>query len=171
MLMMFWEVQRLTREIHHLEYQAVAVRHKLAKYQKYAGILGSSNYMTVANLSGLPPELRARGTMFAQYANQASTMSAMQNLQMAKMYGMVPNTGNAMTQYQLEMSAFARFKQESMKALKQQEVDVLNEMEAEIQSELNSIETSLTIKKESLKSCKEQLAEDARNAAPKFGLS
>ena len=171
MLMAFWEVQRLTREIHHLEYQALTVRHKLARYQKYAGMLGSSNYMTVANISGLPSELRCRATIFAQYANQASTMSAVQNLQMAKMYGMVPMTGNALTQYQLEMSAFARFKQESMKALKEQEVAVLNEMEAEIQSELNAIETSLTIKRESLKSCKELLREEAQNAAPKFGLS
>ncbi len=85
MLVAFWEVQRLTREIHHLEYQALMARNKLSKFQKYAGALGASNVMTVANLSGLPAELRPRATMFAMFSNQASTMSAMQNLQMAKM--------------------------------------------------------------------------------------
>ena len=108
--------------------------------------------------------------MFAQFSNQASSMSAMQNLQMAKMNGMVPWTGNTLSQYQLEMSAFARFKQESLKALKQQEVAVLNEMESEIQLELNDIETRLKMKRASLESCKQLLSEQAKDAAPKFGL-
>ena len=85
--------------------------------------------MTMGHVAGLSAELLPRATMFAQYSNQASSMSAMQQLQMMKMNGMVPWTGNQMTQMQYEMSAFARFKEQSMKALKQQEIDVLNEVE------------------------------------------
>ena len=170
MLMMFWEVQRLTREINQLEYQALKTRQRLTHYQKYAGRLGGSANLHLGNIAGLNSELTPRAMMFAQYANQASSMSAMQNLQMAKMQGLVPWTGNALSQYQLEMSAFARFKEESMKALKQQEVETLNEVEKEIELELNEIETRLQMKRASLQNCKQQLKEEAQDAAPKFGL-
>ncbi len=68
------------------------------------------------------------------------------------------------------MSAFNRFKQESLKALKQQEVQVMNEIEAEIQLEVNDIETRLKMKRASLESCKQLLGEQAKDSAPKFGL-
>ena len=87
-----------------------------------------------------------------------------------KMMGQVPWTGNALAQYQIEMSAFAKFKEESMKALKQQEVQILNEKEKEIQLEMNEIEQRLKMKRAYLESVKQQAAEDARNSAPKFGL-
>ena len=172
MLMAFWEVQRLTREIHQLEYRAITVRNKLERYQKYAGVLGGSttNSLNALNVAGLPPELRMRATVFSQYANQASSMSAMQNLQMAKMSGMVPVLGSPQQQYMYEWSAFNMYKQESMKALKQQETAMLNEMEAEIQLELNDIETRLKMKRASLESCKQLLSEQAKDSAPKFGL-
>ena len=87
-----------------------------------------------------------------------------------KMMGQVPWTGNALAQYQIEMSAFAKFKEESMKALKQQEVQILNEKEKEIQLEMNEIEQRLKMKRAYLESVKQQAAEVARNSAPKFGL-
>ena len=117
MLMAFWEVQRLTREIHQLEHRAIETRTKLSNYQRYADRLGSSSVMTMANVAGLSAELMPRAMMFAQYSNQASTMSAMQNLQMHKMMGLVPYTVNPLDQNQMEMSAFARFKEESLKHL------------------------------------------------------
>lgn len=126
--------------------------------------------MRLGNVAGLSAELIPRATMFAQFSDQASSMSAMQNLQMMKMSGMVPWTGNQLTQYQLEMSAFARFKEQSLKALKEQEVNTLNEVEKEIQLELNSIETRLKEKRALLESTKNLLGEEARNNAPKFGL-
>ena len=46
----------------------------------------------------------------------------------------------------------------------------LNEMEAEIQLELNAIETRLKISRASLESCKQALSDQAKDAAPKFGL-
>ena len=127
MLMAFWEVQRLTREINQLERQAIEQRHKLMKYEKYADRLGSSTTMTMANIAGLSCELLPRATLFAQYSDQASSMSAMQNVQMYKSMGLVPWTGNQFTQMQLEMSAYSRFKEQSLKALKQQEVDQMKE--------------------------------------------
>ena len=87
-----------------------------------------------------------------------------------KMMGQVPWTGNAMSQYQIEMSAFAKFKEESMKALKQQEIQVLNEKEKEIQLEMNEIEQRIKMKRAMLESVKQLASEDARNSAPKFGL-
>ena len=172
MLMAFWEVQRLTREIHQLEYRAITVRNKLERYQKYAGVLGGSttNPLHAASVAGLPPELRTRATIFSQFANQASSMSAMQNVQMMKMSGLVPWTGNALTQYQIEMSAFARFKEESLKALKQQEVNILAEREKELELEMNTIETRLKEKRAMLESAKNLLDNGIKESVPKFGL-
>ena len=170
MLMAFWEVQRLTREINDLERRAFETRSRLSHYQKYAGALGGSSIMTMANIAGLSAELLPRASMFAQYCNQASSMSAMQQLQYYKMCGMVPWTGNQMSQYQFEMSAFSRFKEQSMKALKQQEIDAMNEIEKEIQLEMNAIEEQLKSKKAMLESCKNLLKEEVQNFVPKFGL-
>jgi DNA-binding transcriptional regulator GbsR (MarR family) len=94
----------------------------------------------------------------------------MQQLQMMKMGGMVPWTGNQMTQMQYEMSAFARFKEQSMKALKQQEIDALNEIEKEIELELNSIEGQLKTKRAMKESCQSLLKEQVQDYVPKFGL-
>ena len=170
MLMAFWEVQRLTREINVLERQAMETRNRLSNYQKYASVLGGSSIMTLSNIAGLSAELLPRASMFAQFSNQASSMSAMQNLQTMKMMGQVPWLPNPMMQYQLEMSAFSRFKEESLKALKQQEIQVLNEKEKEIQLEMNSIEQRLKSKRAMLESVKQLASEEARNSAPKFGL-
>lgn len=170
MLMAFWQVQRLTREINALERQAMETRNRLSNYQKYAGMLGGSSTITMANVAGMSAELLPRATMFAQFSNQASSMSAMQNLQTLKMGGMVPWTGNALQQYQMEMSAFSKFKEESMKALKEQEIQVLNEKEKEIQLEMNDIEQRLSMKRAELQSVKQLASEEARESAPKFGL-
>ena len=170
MLMAFWQVQRLTREINALERQAMETRNRLSNYQKYAGMLGGSSTITMANVAGMSAELLPRATMFAQFSNQASSMSAMQNLQSMKMGGMVPWTGNALAQYQMEMSAFSKFKEESMKALKEQEIQVLNEIEKEIQLEMNDIEQRLAMKRAELQSVKQLASEEARDNAPKFGL-
>ncbi len=170
MLMAFWQVQRLTRDINVLERQAMQKRIELSNYQKYAGMLGGTSIITMGNIAGLSSKLLPRASMFAQFANQASSMSAMQNLQMMKMRGMVPWTGNPMSQYQLEMSAFAKFKEESMKALKQQEARILDEKEKEIQLEMNDIEQRLTMKRAELQSVKELAREEAREGAPRFGL-
>lgn len=170
MLMAFWQVQRLTREINALERQAMETRNRLSNYQKYAGMLGGSSTITMANVAGMSAELLPRATMFAQFSNQASSMSAMQNLQSMKMGGMVPWTGNTLAQYQMEMSAFSKFKEESMKALKEQEIQVLNEKEKEIQLEMNDIEQRLSMKRAELQSVKQLASEEARESAPKFGL-
>ena len=170
MLMAFWQVQRLTREINALERQAMETRNRLSNYQKYAGMLGGSSTITMANVAGMSADLLPRATMFAQFSNQASSMSAMQNLQTMKMGGMVPWTGNALQQYQMEMSAFSKFKEESMKALKEQEIQVLNEKEKEIQLEMNDIEQRLSMKRAELQSVKQLASEEARESAPKFGL-
>ena len=126
--------------------------------------------MTMSNVAGMSAELLPRAAMFAQFSNQASSMSAMQNLQVMKMSGMVPWTGNPMAQYQIEMSAFAKFKEESMKALKQQEIQVLNEKEKEIQLEMNSIEQRIAMKRAELNSVKQLASQEARDGAPSFGL-
>ncbi len=170
MLMAFWEVQRLTREINYLERRAIETQNRLSNYQKYSGMLGGSSVITMANVAGMSAELLPRATMFAQFSNQASSMSAMQNLQNMKMMGVVPWTGNPLMQSQLEMSAFAKFKEESLKALKQQEIQVLNEKEKEIQLEMNDIEQQLRIKRARLESVKQLASEEARDSAPRFGL-
>ena len=170
MLISFWMTQRLTREIHQLERQAIEKRTRLMHYQKYADRLGGSTTMSMANIAGLSCELLPRATLFAQYSEQASSMSAMQNVQMYKMMGLVPNTGNPYTQMQLEMSAYARFKEQSLKALKQQEVDAMSEVEKELQLEMNTIDTRIKEKRAMLESCKKLLDEQVRDSAPKFGL-
>ena len=126
--------------------------------------------MTMSNIAGLSSELLPRATMFAQFSNQASSMSAMQNLQSMKMMGMVPFTGNPLAQYQIEMSAFSRFKEESMKALKQQEIQVLNEKEKEIELEMNEIEQRIKMKRAELDSVKQLASTEVQNSVPKFGL-
>ena len=170
MLMAFWEVQRLTREINYLERRAIETQNRLSNYQKYSGMLGGSSVITMANVAGMSAELLPRATMFAQFSNQASSMSAMQNLQNMKMMGVVPWTGNPLTQSQLEMSAFAKFKEESLKALKQQEIQVLNEKEKEIQLEMNDIDQQLRMKRARLEAVKQLASEEARESAPRFGL-
>ena len=170
MLVSFWRVQLLTREINDLEKRAMDVRIRLTNHQKYAGALGGSSILTLNNIAGLSSSIFPRASMFAQYSDQASSMSAMQNLQMMKMTGRVPFTGNPATQMQLEMSAFAQFKEEAMKALKQQETATLNEVEKEIQLELNTIETQLKQKREEMNSCKQLLSQEVQESVPKFGL-
>ena len=170
MLIAFWQVQRLTREINDLEKQAMDVRTRLSNHQKYASVLGGSGILNLGNLAGLSAEVLPRASIFAQYSDQASTMSAMQNLQMMKMMGRVPMTPNPMMQMQIEMSAFKQFKQEAMKALKQQEAAVLNEVEKEIQLELNQIEQRLKMKRAELESCKQLASKEAEDSVPTFGL-
>ena len=169
MLVEFWMVQRLTREINELQKQMLDKQTELQKYSKYSSQLGGSSIMSLSNLAGLSAEVLPRATLFAQYSDQASSMSAMQNLQMMKMMGRVPYTGNQMVDMQIQMSAYAQFKQEAMKSLKEQEVNVLNEKEKEIQLELNSIQQMLAVKKEQLQAYKQHAKEEAKNAAPDFG--
>ena len=71
MLIAFWQVQRLTREIHELEKQAMDVRIRLSNHQKYASILGGSSVLTLGNIAGLSSELLPRASIFAQFSDQA----------------------------------------------------------------------------------------------------
>lgn len=168
MFVAFWMVQRLTREIHTLEKQVMDKHTQLEHYTKYAGRLGGSTNMSLSNIAGLSSELIPRASLFAQYSDQASSMSAMQNLQMMRMMGRVPMTGNPMMDMQIQMSAYNQFKQEALKALKQQEVTVMNEKEKEIQLELNSLQQRLTMKQKQLESYKQLADRQAQEAAPKF---
>ena len=170
MLVAFWQVQRLTREINDLEKQVMHKTNQLSNHQKYAGRLGGTTVLNMNNLAGLSADILPRAMIFAQYSDQASSMSAMQNLQMMKMMGRVPITGNPMMQMQLEMSAFRQFKEEAMKALKQQEAATLNEVEKEIQLELNSIEQRIKMKRAELESCKQLASKEAEDMVPTFGL-
>lgn len=170
MFMAFWQVQSLTREINNLERQAMQVRTRLNHYQKYAGRLGGSAYLRAHDVSGLSAELIPRATMFAQFSEQASSMNAMQQLQMMKASGMVPWLNNSVMQGQYEMSAFYQFKEQSMKALKQQEIDAMNEIEKEIELQLNTIEGQLKTKKAMLESCQNLMKEQVQQFVPKFGL-
>ena len=168
MFIQFWMVQRLTREINDLERKQMEVYNRLSNFQKYASRLGGSSILNINNIAGLSSELLPRAAMFAQYSDQASSMSAMQNLQMMKMMGRIPYTGNPMQQYQIEMSAFRQFKEEALKAMKQQESQIMNEKEKEIQLELNSIETRMKMKQAQLEAYKKSASDDAQNAAPQF---
>ena len=171
MFVAFWEVQRFTREVHELEKQMLDKQNELMHLQAYAGRLGGSSILNIGNLAGLSAELLPRATMFAQYSDQASSMSAMQNLQMMKMMGRVPITGNQLYDMQIQTSAYNQFKQAALKALKEQEVNAMYEKEKEIQLELNTIKTRLEEKRESLKNCKQLLSEQARESAVSFSLT
>ena len=169
-LMPIFMVMRLTREIHTLEQQIVNKHIELEHLQKYSGRLGGSTNMHIGNLAGLSAELLPRASVFAQYSDQASSMSAMQNLQMMKMMGRVPMTGNPMMDMQIQMSAYNQFKQEALKALKQQETQVLSEKEKEIQLQLTSLQSNLNIKRNQLESYKQLAQNRAKDCAPNFGL-
>lgn len=169
MFVAFWQVQRLTREINELQKQAMDKQTELSHYQKYSSVLGGSSIMTIGNLAGLSSDLLPRGTLFAQYSDQASSMSAMQNLQQMKMMGRVPFVPNPMMQMQIEMSAYRQFKEEAMKTLKQQEINVLNQKEKEIQLELNHIEQRIKMKEKYLESCKQLADKKIDSMTPKFG--
>ena len=169
MFVSFWMTQRLTREINVLEKRLMDRTNQLSNYQKYAGVLGGSSVVSLGNIAGLNSELLPRASMFAQFSDQASSMSAMQNLQAMKYMGRVPYTGNPMVQMQMEMSAFRQFKEQSLKALKQQEINVLNEKEKEIQLDINSIQQQLSMKRQQLESYKQKSMDDAKQAAPNFG--
>lgn len=146
------------------------VQTRLTNYQKYAGVLGGSSILNLSNIAGLSPELLPRASLFAQYSDQASSMSAMQNLQMMKMMGRVPYTGNQLMQMQIETSAFNQFKEQALKNLKQQEATVLNEKEKEIQLELNGIEQRLKMKRQQLESYKQLASDSIKDTIPTFGL-
>jgi hypothetical protein len=169
MLVEFWMVMRLTREVHSLQKEIMDKQIEMEHYAKYAARLGGSTNMNISNIAGLSAELIPRATIFAQYADQASSMSASQNLQMMQMMGRVPMTGNAMMDMQIQMSAYNQFKQEAMKALKEQEKNVLSEKEKEIQLELTTLETTLKIKQEQLQAYKQRVGDQAKHAAPDFG--
>jgi hypothetical protein len=169
MLVSFWMVQRLTREINSLE-KAVMDKHiELSNFQKYASRLGGSSIMNLSNIAGLSSDLLPRASLFAQYSDQASSMSAMQNLQALKAMGRVPMTGDPMAQMQIEMSAFAQFKEQALKDLKQQEVTLLNEKEKEIELELNELNQRLSMKRNELQAYQKLSTEEAQRWAPRFG--
>ena len=170
MLVAFWQVQRLTREINSLEKRMMDKQTELSHFQKYASTLGGTTTMTLGNIAGLAAGLLPRATLFSQYSDQVSSMTAMQNLQTMKMMGRVPYTGNIATQQQLEMSAFNQFKQEAMKQLKQQETNVLNEKEKEMQLELNHMEQELKIKNKQLETYKQMASKQAEDMVPSFGM-
>ena len=164
-------IQRLTREINVLERQAIQVRTKLSNYQKYASMLGGTTEISMANIAGLSSDLLPRASMFARFSNEASSMSAMQNLQAMKAGGLVPYyANNPLMQYQLEMSSYNKFRQESLKALKQEEANVLNEKEKDIQLTLNGIEQRLTMKRTELQSYQQLASQEAKENVPRFGL-
>ena len=169
MLVAFWQVQRLTREINELQKRVMDKQTQLSNHQKYASRLGGSNVMGLNNIAGLSSQILPRAMVFSQYSDQASSMSAMQQLQMMKMSGRIPMTGNPMMQMQLEMSAFQQFKQESLKALKQQEIAQMNEIEKEIQLELNYDEQRLKQKEKQLETYKNLASEQTEQMVPKFG--
>ena len=142
---------------------------ELSHFQKYASVLGGTSVMTLGNIAGLSAGLLPRATLFSQYSDQVSSMTAMQNLQTMKMMGRVPYTGNIATQQQLEMSAFNQFKQEAMKQLKQQEANVLNEKEKEMQLEMNQMEQRLKIMNKQLETYKQLADKKVENMVPNFG--
>ena len=168
MLVSFWMTQRLTREINTLEKQMMDKQIELTNYQKYANMLGSSSIINAGNIAGLSSGLIPRASLFAQYSNQASTMSAMQNVQQMKMMGMIPMLQNPMMQQQYEMSAFNNFKQQALKALKQQEAAILNEKEKEIQLELNQMQMKLKEKQALLETYKEHANKRIEDFVPQF---
>lgn len=170
MFVAFWMVQKLTREINTLEKEAMDRQTQIMNYQKYSGMLGGTSVVTLGNIAGLSADLLPRASIFAQYSDQVSSMSAMQNLQAMKYMGRVPYVGNPAVQMQMEMSAFRQFKEQSLKALKQQEIQVLNEKEKEIQLELNSIEQRLKMKRAQLENYKQLASDEAQKSAPTFGL-
>jgi len=154
MLVSFWMIQRLTREICSLEKDLIDRQTELSNYQRYSSMLGSSSVITAGNLAGLPTSLLSRASLFAQYANQASNMSAMQNLQQMKMMGQIPMFQNPLMQQQYEMSAANQFREQAMKALKQQEANILNEKEKAIQLEVNDIQNQIDIKRKRLENAR-----------------
>ena len=169
MLLSFWMVQRLTREINTLEREVMQKHTELNQLQKYAGRLGGSSILGITNIAGLSANLIPRASLFAQYSDQASSMYAMQNLTMMKDLGRVPITNNPQMQMQIEMSAFAQFKEQALKELKQQEAAVLNEKEKEIELELSEMNQRLSIKRAELQSYEKKTQDDAQKWAPKFG--
>ena len=170
MFIAFWQVQRLTREINDLQKEAMLCSQQLTNHQKYAGQLGGSSILTINNIAGLSSQILPRASLFAQYSDQASSMSAMQNLQAMKMMGRVPFTGNPAMQMQIEMSAFKQFKEEALKALKQQEIMQMNEVEKEIQLRLNSIEMKIKKKEKELETYKALADKKQEQMLPTFGL-
>ena len=169
MVLAYWMVQRLTREINDLQKQMMEKTMQLSNHQKYAGRLGGSSILNVNNIAGLSSQILPRAMMFAQYSDQASSMSAMQNLQMMKMMGRMPMLNNPGMQMQLEMSAFRQFKEEALKALKQQEIAQMNEVEKEIQLVMNHIEMRLKQKEAQLKTYKDLADKKIEDLTPKFG--
>ena len=166
-VMAMWTISCLMRDIKSLQRQQMEITKQLSDYQKYSTAIGSNPFLTMSNIAGLSSELIPRASLFACYANQASSMSAMQNLQMMKMQGLVPMTGNPMYQYQMEMSAFMRFKQESAKALAQQEIQVMHEKESELELQAKSIEQQLKNKEARLQAL-EQLQDKEAEKVPKL---
>jgi len=166
MLVAFWMVQRLTRELNELQKQMLDKQIELEHLSKYSGRLGASNNMSITNIAGLSAEILPRASLFAEYADNASSMSAAQNLQMMNMMGRVPITGNQIMDMQIQMSAYSQFKQESLKALKQQEVNYINEKEKEMQLEMNSIKQRYEMKKSQLDEYKQLAQAGVKDAAP-----
>ncbi len=169
MLMMYWQVQQLTREINDLERQALKVRTRLTNYQEYAGRLGGNTNLFSGNIAGLSSELVPRATMFAQYSNYASSVEAGQQLMRMKAMGMTPVLNNPMMQYNYDMNAFAQLKQQSMQAKKQREVDAMHKIEKEIELELNEINLRLKEKTKMKESCEQRLDKRLEDFVPKLG--
>ena len=162
-VMAIWTIGCLLRDIKSLERQQMEITKQLSDYQKYSSALGSNPFLTMSNIAGLSSELIPRASLFSMYSNQASSMSAMQNMQMMKMQGLIPWTGNPMYQYQMEMSAFMKFKQESAKALAQQEMQVMHEKETELELQAKSIEQQLKNKRARLEAVEQLQEKDSQN--------
>ena len=85
------------------------------------------------------------------------------------MMGRMPVANNPQQQYMMELSAFTRFKEESMKAIKQQEVNWLHAREREIELEIKSKQHHKEFEEGMQKAAEEKALSDAKEeAAPKF---
>ena len=170
MFMSFWMIQRLTREINNLEKEVMDYTNQLSNYQKYASRLGGSSIMNINNLAGLSSDILPRASLFAQYSDMTSTMSAQQNVQAAMAMGRFPAVSDPMMLQQIQQSAFLQFKEQALKDLKEQEVAIMHEKENEIQLKINELEQRLKIKRKQLDSYEKLSDEEAQKWAPKFGL-
>lgn len=169
MFLMFWEVQKLTRSISSLEKRKIEKLNELTALQEYTGMLAGTSILNISNIAGLSPELQSRAMSFGRYSDQASSMSAMQNIQNAINCGTIPNNVDQNTKMQMIRQAFINFKEQALKALKEQEKIFLSKRDKEIQLELNELTASLKMEEAELESCKQRAMEQAQEAGRIFG--
>jgi len=155
-----------------LQMELMRKQQELYDYQTYSSAIGEG-VMSTSNLMSMPNSVFGRSLAYINTAGQYAQLNAQEKFNMMLANGALNTiyaTNPNANQQQMQQYVFYNLYQQSLEEFKKQEMALLNKKEKEIQMSITRLETRLKMVESELESVGSQLGEEAKNAAPKFGL-